>query len=183
MNVTNASTLSSEKLCDAPGCILEGIHRAPKSRDQLTDYYWFCLTHVRTYNLKWNYYAGLPSEEIERLNVDDLGGRRPTWPMGQWASKSVHYVEQLKEALHTTFKMDPIFDSTTEKLSRPVTEAAKILGLSIPFTSKEVKANYRKLVKQFHPDRHMTSFKNKKAAEEMFKKVTAAYETLKKYIN
>jgi hypothetical protein len=51
--------------CDSPGCDLPGEHRAPKSREQLHDYHWFCLEHVRAYNNAWNYYAGMSEDEVE----------------------------------------------------------------------------------------------------------------------
>ena len=41
--------------CDSPDCQKAGQYRAPKSREHLQDYYWFCLEHVRVYNKSWNY--------------------------------------------------------------------------------------------------------------------------------
>ncbi len=43
------------RFCDHPGCQAQGTHRAPKSRETLREYYWFCLDHIRAYNLSWNY--------------------------------------------------------------------------------------------------------------------------------
>ena len=45
--------------CAAIGCRDEGLYPAPKSRDALRDYIWFCLDHIRAYNKSWNYYDGL----------------------------------------------------------------------------------------------------------------------------
>src|SRR5258706_138681 len=50
--------------CDHPGCEAGGNFRAPKSRLELHDYRWFCLEHVRAYNLAWNYYAGMSQTEV-----------------------------------------------------------------------------------------------------------------------
>src|SRR3954464_10487691 len=36
--------------CDRPGCACDGEFRAPRSRHLLTEYFWFCLEHVREYN-------------------------------------------------------------------------------------------------------------------------------------
>ncbi|MEC8245127.1 MAG: molecular chaperone DnaJ, partial [Pseudomonadota bacterium] len=47
------------RLCAAEGCTAEAHYPAPKSRDALRDYLWFCLEHVRAYNKSWNYYEGL----------------------------------------------------------------------------------------------------------------------------
>ena len=56
--------------CDRPGCTGEGLHRAPRSRDALTSYYWFCLEHVREYNLAWDYFKDLDEDAIEPHVVD-----------------------------------------------------------------------------------------------------------------
>src|SRR5437868_5385867 len=55
----------AERRCDISGCDCVGEYRAPKSPRQLTDYFWFCLDHVRAYNASWDYYAGMSTDEIE----------------------------------------------------------------------------------------------------------------------
>ncbi|APT76081.1 molecular chaperone DnaJ [Marinitoga sp. 1137] len=50
-----------------------------------------------------------------------------------------------------------------------------ILGVSKNATPEEIKKAYRKLVKQWHPDRHQ---ENKQYAEEKFKEIQEAYEVL-----
>ena len=168
------------QFCEVPGCSSDGLYRAPKSPQRLNDYHWFCMPHVRAYNLKWNFYANLSPDEIERLNADDLGGRRPTWPLGQWASKGHQHIEDLKAALHRTFKINVGTKGSDTKLSREEREAAQLLELTAPFTPKQIKAHYLKLVKKYHPDRHINAPETKKTAEEMFKKISAAYELLKR---
>ena len=54
---------------------------APKSRDRLDEYHWFCLEHVREYNKSWNFCDGM-NEEIESEIREDTVWRRPTWPLG-----------------------------------------------------------------------------------------------------
>src|SRR5690348_17810776 len=57
--------------CDMPGCERFGEYRAPKSRRNLKDYWWFCLEHVRAYNSTWDYYKGMSPGEIEaQLRAD-----------------------------------------------------------------------------------------------------------------
>ena len=51
----------------------------------------------------------------------------------------------------------------------------QILGVPRSATEKEIKANYRKLARQFHPDAN----KGNKASEEKFKEIAEAYEVLK----
>ena len=47
------------RTCDSPGCEALGEYRAPKSRRDLKNYWWFCLEHVRAYNSTWDYYKGM----------------------------------------------------------------------------------------------------------------------------
>src|SRR6202050_4519480 len=71
------------RLCDSPGCEAGGDFRAPRSRLELQNYYWFCLEHVRSYNAAWNYYAGMSEPEIEAEIRHDTVWQRPSWKLGQ----------------------------------------------------------------------------------------------------
>ncbi len=70
-------------LCDYQGCTVQGIYRAPKSRDQLergkNDWYWLCLPHIRLYNQSWNYYSHMTESEIVQERHSDITWDRPTW--------------------------------------------------------------------------------------------------------
>src|SRR5262245_40316569 len=68
--------------CDHPGCAEQGQFRAPRSRSSLSEYYWFCLDHVRAYNAAWDYYRGMKPDEIEAARRADIVGNRPSWPLG-----------------------------------------------------------------------------------------------------
>jgi hypothetical protein len=65
-----------------PGCANAGEFRAPKSRETLNDYWWFCLEHVRAYNAGWDFYKGMSAGQIETQLRQDTGWQRPTWPLG-----------------------------------------------------------------------------------------------------
>ena len=64
----------AERRCDISGCDCVGEYRAPKSPRQLTDYFWFCLDHVRAYNQSWDYYAGMSTDQIKHLKFYLLNG-------------------------------------------------------------------------------------------------------------
>ena len=66
------------RTCAHPDCNLVGEFRAPRSRDALDSYYWFCLEHVREYNAAWNYYADMDDTAIEAEKRNDVVWRRPT---------------------------------------------------------------------------------------------------------
>lgn len=53
-----------------------------------------------------------------------------------------------------------------------------VLGVTREASKSEISKNYRKLAKQYHPDVHRTQ-EAKKQAEEQFKLLATAYETLK----
>ena len=57
-----------------------------------------------------------------------------------------------------------------------VARAARLLGVSRGATAAEAKAAFRQLAKTWHPDKHQGGSKG--AAEERFKELQAAYETL-----
>jgi DnaJ like chaperone protein len=59
--------------------------------------------------------------------------------------------------------------------------AYKILGVSPEATDEEIKKAFREMAKKFHPDKVSHLGEDvKKAAEEKFRKINEAYETIKK---
>ena len=73
--------------CEWKGCKEPGLYPAPKGRGQEGKYHRFCLDHVREYNKSYNYFAGLPDEDVIQHQKDDTVGHRPTWSLGvnSWA--------------------------------------------------------------------------------------------------
>ncbi len=148
-----------------PECLLPGEFRAPISRDRLDRYYWFCLEHVRAYNAQWDFYKGMSSAQIEAHMRADQTWQRPSWPLG--ASMSIH------DPLGLLGKEAP-----AEPHPRPASaeEAAlALLSLSPACGFSEIKARYKSLVKQLHPDANGGD----RQAEERLKEVNRAYSTLK----
>ncbi|HTH98762.1 MAG TPA: DnaJ domain-containing protein [Stellaceae bacterium] len=156
--------------CDMPGCENEGQFRAPRSRDALDSYYWFCLDHVRAYNASWNYYAGMNENQIEAEIRRDTVWQRPTWPMG-W--------RMARDRTHDPFGfMNDGGEAAPERKQRvlsPEESALQLFDLAMPFTLTELKRRYKVLVKLHHPDSHGGD----KAAEEKLKTVIQAYALLK----
>ena len=169
------------KTCDWPGCAQEGEHRAPKSREHLTDYYWFCLDHVRDYNKAWNYYADRTPEEIEEMTRRDTIWQRPTWKLGGGP------YSQMKDGLADDFGLFDEDESAAQKKAEQATgpdgrripneqrEALRTLGLQVSF--QEIKDRYKALVKTLHPDLNG----GKKDAEEQLKVINSAYASLKSF--
>jgi hypothetical protein len=162
--------------CDHPDCREAGEYRAPRSRNALREYYWFCLEHVRSYNAAWDFFRGMGPDEIERFRRADVVGGRPSWPLGARGPKGFHYElghEQLHEALKRFF-----FDEAEPRPRRVLTaqeEALAVLSLDISATAAEIKARYKELVKRHHPDANGGD----KAAEDRLKTINQAYTLLK----
>jgi hypothetical protein len=73
--------------CQWPRCDAPGTHRAPKGRDRATEYWQFCLEHVREYNNSYNFFAGMTDDAVAKYQKEALTGHRPTWKMGSIGGK------------------------------------------------------------------------------------------------
>lgn len=163
--------------CDHAGCIAGGDFRAPKSRLNLHDYYWFCLEHVRAYNSAWNYYAGMSATEIEAEIRHDTVWQRPSWRLGDRHGPG--YADRIRDHFGV-FSGGP--ENGRDRARDPVhralsarEQALAVFEIEPPFTPVRLKARYKALVKLHHPDAHGGD----KAAEEKLKIINQAYATLK----
>jgi len=71
-----------DRVCNNPDCNELGIYPAPKSRNNLKEYFYFCIEHVRDFNKSWNYFAGLNEEELEVEIRKAVTWDRPSWKFG-----------------------------------------------------------------------------------------------------
>ena len=171
---------AAARRCDRPGCTAEGLHRAPRSRDNLTSYYWFCLEHVREYNLAWDYFKGMDEDAIEQTRRRDAVWQRPSWPLNGAKANGQRqgpggrpfrdafgfFAEEAAEQQRPAGRFPP--NSRQAK-------ALRILDLAPTAGLAEVKARYKALVKQLHPD--ITGGDG--GAEERLKIINLAYSDLK----
>jgi DnaJ domain len=165
-----------QRVCEAAGCRLQGEYRAPFARDRLDQYRWFCLEHVRDYNKKWDYFAGLDASEIERHIRADTTWRRPVWPLGgrRNGGPQIHDPLGLREEAGLNEKPPPRMDGS-EQLTPAERNAMGVLELSWPTTRADVKSRYKELVKMHHPDANGGA----REAEEKLKEINVAYSTLR----
>jgi hypothetical protein len=173
----------AERQCDMPACACVGEFRAPKSRDRLNDYFWFCLDHVRAYNAQWDFYAGMSTDEIEaHLRADTLW-QRPTWPLGgrPGAPRDPQRPPRFRDdfgLFEDLYETRSGAEPAHARPTGPVAKALALFDLSPPLTLVEVKARYKELVKQHHPDANGGD----KAAEERLKLVIEAYVILRAWL-
>ncbi|MEQ9326560.1 MAG: J domain-containing protein [Rhodospirillales bacterium] len=173
------------RMCDHPECAAMGEFRAPMSRDNLNQYYWFCLDHVREYNKAWNYYAGMSDDEVEASRRRDVSWDRPTWPLGLLGatgrSQRFHFLDDpfrlFPEDGETRIGGDRHSDSRLLKPEEK--QALDTLGLKAPVTRADVKLRYRELAKKYHPDLNGGD----RIAEERLKRINQAYNTLVKSLS
>ncbi len=171
--------------CDCPGCSERGEYRAPKSRTQLEEYYWFCLDHVRNYNRAWDYYKGMTTAEIEAHIRHDTTWRRPRW---DFKNKRRTFDPKLNDEFGLfDFSDNPHPKAETkekdqnkkfyssETLDSPTLQAFRVLGLEPPVTPDVLKKHYKDLVKRHHPDANGGD----RHAEERLKAINQAYGFLR----
>lgn len=161
--------------CDLPGCVAPGEYRAPRSRQALNEYWWFCLEHVRAYNASWDFYKGMSPAQIEAQLRADTAWQRPSWPLGRLGAAQFG-PEALRDPLHvlSAMRRKPAArrgEQAPAELRDPLTT----LGLGWPLTMDELKARYKELAKRHHPDAN----NGDRAAEERLKTINLAYATVR----
>lgn len=170
------------RVCDHPDCAERGEFRAPRSRDRLDDYFWFCLEHVREYNKSWNYYAGMSDAEVEADLRRSTTWNRPTWRfgLGDGAGRS-----QAFRRVRDPFGVfeDDAGETTRPGPQRPSAQspegrAFSVMGLEPPLTLEQLKRRYKELVKKHHPDANGGD----RDAEERLKSINEAYTTLRRFL-
>lgn len=174
----NAANDGAVAACDHPDCEKPGEFRAPRSRRELTRFYWFCLEHVREYNAAWNYYADMDDAAVEAEIRKDIVWQRPTWPLGTRPGASgVPFHDPL--SLLGEGATDPRAEREAQVQMQNLTgaerEALSVLGLVAPITKADIKHRYKLLAKTLHPDANGGD----KRAEDRLKSVNQAYTTLR----
>ena len=158
------------RICDAFGCELEGIYPAPKSREKLNEYCFFCLEHIREYNKSWNYFEGLNEVQFEREIRKATTWDRPSWKFG---------TKRINDDYKFIFDM---FQKDRQEKKKPIDkellDSWKILDLKPESTIKDVKKKYKTLAKKWHPDTTLNLNKDNKKNNETFVLITKAYEKI-----
>jgi hypothetical protein len=163
----------TDRPCEVPGCPNQGEFKAPKSRNELNQYRWFCLDHVRAYNAAWDYYKGMTPGQIEQEMRASTTWGRPTWPLGRLGGAPELRVDDVLGMFAADRKRatPPPVDAAPPELKG----ALATLNLAWPVTREQAKARWRELVKIFHPDANGGSAE----AEARVKQINEAYSTLR----
>jgi curved DNA-binding protein CbpA len=177
------------RLCEKPGCQSGGEFRAPKNRNSLNEYFWFCLEHVREYNLSWDYFKGMSPDQVDAYQRDTLVGHRPTWKLGERSAgtnpKLQFYFRGAYVDPYTVLDDGPAATDGQKRNGKAVApekqrsklqlSALEALHLDPDATLQDVKARFKELVKRFHPDANGGD----RGAEERLRQVIKAYGQLR----
>ena len=159
----------TKRICSNPKCYELGIYPAPKSRNQLREYLYFCINCIRDFNKSWNYFEGLNERELEVEIRKSVTWDRPSWKFGTRNlnldfEKAFNRFENQKN------------DKNEKVVNKKLETAFKMLGLNTEANIKEVKTKYKTLAKKWHPD--VQNENNKKNNEDKFINITNAYKII-----
>ena len=131
----------------------------------------FCQEHIRRYNEAWDYLSGRSAEEIETLQHQIVYGNRPTWPRAHFMAMQASLLEQAAQWRHSA-GMRPMPEKPIPiGLREEERKALAILSLGWPVSLEEIKRQYRKMAKRFHPD-------SENGHAERFRRINEAYRLL-----
>ena len=177
--------------CEWAGCQNKGAHRAPKGRENQREYWHFCLNHVREYNQNYNFFSGMNADAVARYQKDALTGHRPTWKMGantagkkgktpsaedfDGASDPFSMFSELNGRGRWRPGPGAEAKAETRKVMNAERKALQVMGLTAEATLEDVKAKYKALVKQHHPDANGGD----RSTEDRLIEIIKAYNYLK----
>ena len=173
--------------CEWAGCQNKGAHRAPKGRENQRECWHFCLDHVREYNQNYNFFSGMNADAVARYQKDALTGHRPTWKMGanggkkgaeaeiDMASDPFSMFSEINGRANWRKGPDAQPKAETRKVMNAERKALQVMGLTAEATLEQVKAKYKALVKQHHPDANGGD----RSTEDRLIEIIKAYNYLK----
>lgn len=161
-----ARASSNEAACESAGCTHPGLYRAPKGRRHEGQYWRFCIDHVRAYNASYNYFDGMNDDAVQAYQKDAVIGHRPTWSMG--VNRTDKPGKKKSEPKRDWAYADPLgvlrasgiggaertrpAEPQRPRHSAAISKALDVLGLDDNAEPAAIKAQYKVLVKRFHPD-------------------------------
>ena len=171
--------INKEKLeCDWDDCNITGEFKAP-SKDADT-FLWFCEEHIKIYNQKWDFFDGMSQSQIENFMYDDLTLHKKTQKFG---NKDTFFQKLWNNAIEDELLFFNKFKSSTsytgDKYNHTQVLALKKMELNSEVNWSDIRVQFKKLVKKYHPD---INAGNKKY-EEKLKEITLAYAFLNNSIN
>ncbi len=145
-----------------------------------------CASTTKAYN----YFSGLPDEEVVKHQKDDTTGHRPTWFIGvnSWSrNRGPRNGARAGGFAHRFTTYDPfgLFADRAAAKAEPGRRSGRSsalerkclrqLNLEDTATKADIKARFKELVKRLHPDHN----KGDRASEDKLREVIQAYNYLR----
>lgn len=141
------------RLCDRVDCEAAGDRPAPKAPNSPERWY-FCQAHAAEYNKNWDYFAGLDAESAAAREAEESAGASAFRKSAHWQWGGPGDGSRSRDEMRALDALE--LDSDAE------------------FTA--IKAAYRRLAKEHHPDLKQGD----EAAAKRFQQVQAAYDVLRR---
>ncbi|MGX7925362.1 J domain-containing protein [Tsuneonella sp. HG094] len=179
--------------CQAPGCDEPGQFRAPGPRspgfDGPGDHLWFCLDHVREFNARYNYFAGMTADEIvaaqhpaagwangsttRTFRADAGVSDTPRWadfadPLDAIGARAADVRRHAGQRARETMR--------PARFNREEQAALTTLDLGGDIDRSALRRRYSELVRRYHPDRNGGD----RSHEGRLTRVVEAYQLLRK---
>ena len=177
--------------CQWPKCDAPATHRAPKGRLRASEYWQFCLEHVREYNNSYNFFAGMSEDAIAKYQKEAITGHRPTWKMGsiggtrRRAARPARISRLRLGGRRSVLACSARPARAAPAMRAPAPEGRKILnaqrraldvlGLEADAKRADIKARFKVLVKRHHPDANGGD----RGSEDRLREIIQAYNYLK----
>ena len=159
---------NNQRSCYNPDCKELGIYPAPKSKENLREYLYFCINCIREFNKSWNYFEGLNEQELEIEIRKSTTWNRPSWKFG---TKNLNYdFEKAFRQFNDQKKLDE-----NKNVSKKIKDAFNLLDLDLNSSPDEIKRRYKNLAKKWHPDVQQNETNHNK---NKFIDITNAYKTI-----
>ena len=159
---------NNPRSCYNPDCKELGIYPAPKSKENLREYLYFCINCIREFNKSWNYFEGLNEQELEIEIRKSTTWNRPSWKFG---TKNLNY--DFEKAFRQFNEQKKLAEN--KNVSKKIKDAFNLLDLDLNSTPDEIKRRYKNLAKKWHPDVQQNETNHNK---NKFIDITNAYKTI-----
>ena len=169
---------TSSRICEHPKCRQRGKFRAPKSPDHLDEFYWFCQKHVREYNLKWDFFKARPAKKAKDNGSAETNGRSAEDQQRSRQKKAWQRlgIEDPLEILgEKGTSRTAAASAGSRRLLPDERRALEILDAQNSWSKKQIRQQYKSLVKVYHPDLNGGD----RSEEDRLKKVVWAWDQIK----
>ena len=147
---------TSLQSCQHRGCEKPGKYRAPMNPNNMEEFRWFCLAHVRQFNQKWNYYEHYDTGTFDNPFASSEDGqekpRGKTTEQRAWERMGINNPHQVlgKNATQNPGRGNALGGS--RRLTIAEKRAIVILEAKEYWNKEALRKQYKALIKTLHPD-------------------------------